>query len=234
MNSSLRCLLALGCIFVLWAALVLFAYCCVGLASSSWILHIGEMLCSRVPPDVDLVLSLVFFPSILLICALVLKITLGKDFAQRHASPVPLLDFVKAPVFVWVFVLWGHVFVSSSLYFPAASAILMAAPLYLLGSVVVSYGARAWIASALCIAALGWLQVLPLGEAFTLTYVLVPPVSALAASIWGRRRSKLPIPGRCRGCGYNLTGNVSGVCPECGLATEAADDNCANQAEFDG
>ncbi|HOJ54604.1 MAG TPA: hypothetical protein PK184_09890 [Phycisphaerae bacterium] len=22
----------------------------------------------------------------------------------------------------------------------------------------------------------------------------------------------------CRGCGYDLTGNVSGVCPECGLA----------------
>lgn len=28
-----------------------------------------------------------------------------------------------------------------------------------------------------------------------------------------RRRTRL---GRCRRCGYNLTGNVSGVCPECG------------------
>jgi len=25
---------------------------------------------------------------------------------------------------------------------------------------------------------------------------------------------------RCGGCGYNLTGNVSGVCPECGLRSE--------------
>ena len=25
-----------------------------------------------------------------------------------------------------------------------------------------------------------------------------------------------PSPGCCRECGYNLTGNVSGVCPECG------------------
>jgi hypothetical protein len=25
-------------------------------------------------------------------------------------------------------------------------------------------------------------------------------------------------PSLCRGCGYNLTGNVSGVCPECGRA----------------
>jgi predicted amidophosphoribosyltransferase len=28
-----------------------------------------------------------------------------------------------------------------------------------------------------------------------------------------RRRTR---PGLCRFCGYNLTGNVSGVCPECG------------------
>jgi hypothetical protein len=24
------------------------------------------------------------------------------------------------------------------------------------------------------------------------------------------------LPGHCQKCGYNLTGNVSGVCPECG------------------
>lgn len=26
-------------------------------------------------------------------------------------------------------------------------------------------------------------------------------------------------PGHCRRCGYDLTGNVSGVCPECGAST---------------
>ena len=31
---------------------------------------------------------------------------------------------------------------------------------------------------------------------------------------WRRRRR-----GRCVGCGYNLTGNVSGTCPECGVGT---------------
>ena len=25
-----------------------------------------------------------------------------------------------------------------------------------------------------------------------------------------------PVPGFCTRCGYNLTGNVSGICPECG------------------
>jgi hypothetical protein len=212
---------------------VLFASCCVGLASTRWILHIGETFFGPVPPDFDFLLSLLFFPSILLVCAFVLKITLGKDFAQPHASPVPLLDFVKAPVLVWVLVLWGHVLVHSGSEFTVASAILMAAPLYLLGSVVVSYGVRAWIASALTIVGLGWLQVLGRDETFLLAYVLVPPVSALAASIWGRHRSKLPIPGRCRGCGYNLTGNVSGVCPECGLATDAPDKECADRGRID-
>jgi hypothetical protein len=31
---------------------------------------------------------------------------------------------------------------------------------------------------------------------------------------WLDRRRRLP--GHCRRCGYNLTGNVSGRCPECG------------------
>jgi hypothetical protein len=31
---------------------------------------------------------------------------------------------------------------------------------------------------------------------------------------WRRR----PPPGHCRACGYNLKGNISGVCPECGEA----------------
>jgi hypothetical protein len=30
------------------------------------------------------------------------------------------------------------------------------------------------------------------------------------------RDHRRPPPGHCQRCGYNLTGNVSGVCPECG------------------
>ena len=39
--------------------------------------------------------------------------------------------------------------------------------------------------------------------------VAVPMTFAL------RRRLYYPV-GHCRSCSYNLTGNVSGVCPECG------------------
>ncbi|UCF32491.1 MAG: hypothetical protein JSV78_09155 [Phycisphaerales bacterium] len=50
--------------------------------------------------------------------------------------------------------------------------------------------------------------------------VLIPlwiPFVVLAvptAILWWRDRRNPP--GHCRNCGYNLTGNISGICPECG------------------
>jgi hypothetical protein len=44
--------------------------------------------------------------------------------------------------------------------------------------------------------------------------------------LWWRDHRRIP-PGDCRKCGYNLTGNASGRCPECGEAVprgRAADD----------
>ncbi len=48
-------------------------------------------------------------------------------------------------------------------------------------------------------------------------------VALPTAMLWWRDRRRTP-PGHCRTCGYNLTGNVSGVCPECGLAIVAGDE----------
>ena len=43
-------------------------------------------------------------------------------------------------------------------------------------------------------------------------FSLYPAVTFL---LWFRRRRR-PLPGQCAKCSYNLTGNTSGVCPECG------------------
>ena len=48
------------------------------------------------------------------------------------------------------------------------------------------------------------------------------PLAAIGLTtivVW--RRGLLRLPGTCQKCGYNLTGNVSGVCPECGMPTSS-------------
>jgi len=40
-------------------------------------------------------------------------------------------------------------------------------------------------------------------------------VAIPTAILWWRDRRRIS-PGHCQKCGYDLTGNVSGVCPECG------------------
>ena len=50
-----------------------------------------------------------------------------------------------------------------------------------------------------------------------------PPVCLLSLSLPSLYciRRRRPYPGHCRRCNYNLTGNTSGVCPECGTRTTA-------------
>ena len=53
--------------------------------------------------------------------------------------------------------------------------------------------------------------------------VLVIPLWALVLvlaipTLWLWCRDRRPPPGFCQTCAYDLTGNESGVCPECGEA----------------
>jgi len=48
-------------------------------------------------------------------------------------------------------------------------------------------------------------------------WLLLTLCLAPTAYLWWRRSRRIP-PGHCKTCGYNLTGNVSGRCPECGSA----------------
>jgi hypothetical protein len=45
-------------------------------------------------------------------------------------------------------------------------------------------------------------------------WILLVPVALPTAILWYRDRR--PLRGHCAACGYDLTGNLSGVCPECG------------------
>ncbi|UCE59327.1 MAG: hypothetical protein JSU63_18025 [Phycisphaerales bacterium] len=61
------------------------------------------------------------------------------------------------------------------------------------------------------------MAVIPLWMPFTL-FATYPGIALIRGRLrrWQRRRK-----GLCVSCGYNLTGNESGVCPECGCATES-------------
>lgn len=62
-----------------------------------------------------------------------------------------------------------------------------------------------------------WLQIVTRVARIACMLAVLPAV-ILFRREWDRdHRQKT---GCCRHCGYNLTGNVSGVCPECGTLTE--------------
>jgi hypothetical protein len=54
-------------------------------------------------------------------------------------------------------------------------------------------------------------------DVFTLACVAVILVTGVVLARWLPNRVR---PGYCRKCEYNLTGNTSGVCPECGTKVE--------------
>jgi hypothetical protein len=56
----------------------------------------------------------------------------------------------------------------------------------------------------------------PFYQAFVGTAIM-PGVFA-ARHLIARRARRLRRPELCRACGYNLHGNISGVCPECGTS----------------
>jgi len=60
--------------------------------------------------------------------------------------------------------------------------------------------------------------------AFLLLFVSLP-----TAWLWRRDRSSRIRPGCCLRCGYNLTGNTSGVCSECGERSVVPQSNSEGQ-----
>ena len=83
-----------------------------------------------------------------------------------------------------------------------------------------------WVALA---AGIALLTIVPLwcdaaGKPLARPYSVLPPLAIIAAggALVSRESLRRKIPdGCCRSCGYDLTANVSGVCPECGRAIAA-------------
>ena len=59
------------------------------------------------------------------------------------------------------------------------------------------------------------------GAYFAECHLWLPFVITAAITIVLYRRTRGFPAGRCHACGYDLTGNTSGVCPECGITIEA-------------
>jgi hypothetical protein len=53
----------------------------------------------------------------------------------------------------------------------------------------------------------------------------IPLLIVAIPTVFLWRRGRRRPPGHCQNCGYNLTGNVSGVCPECGEKIQADEVN---------
>ena len=66
---------------------------------------------------------------------------------------------------------------------------------------------------------LGWRIIVPL-------WTLMLLVAVVSCIIW-RMVPRRAVPGHCRKCGYDLTGNVSGKCPECGTEISSSENKCA-------
>jgi hypothetical protein len=61
------------------------------------------------------------------------------------------------------------------------------------------------------------------GLRFVSVPLWIPLFACLLGAVWLHRIKRRGMPGpTCANCEYDLTGNVSGVCPECGAKVESA------------
>lgn len=69
-------------------------------------------------------------------------------------------------------------------------------------------------------------ELFPVFPSYRYYYIPFWPVVAIPIGVFLFRFFRRPrlIPGRCYQCGYNLTGNTSGTCPECGTECDPAPD----------
>jgi len=128
----------------------------------------------------------------------------------------PVLDvLVLPPGFFYVGTVMG------AIWFPMAVSSLRLRPLAPTARSILLTMSITAVICAVCV-----MLLLPTNEVLGIlaSLVLGSVVFLAACTILRRRLPILYPPGHCVRCGYNLTGNVSGVCPECGTPVPTRDD----------
>jgi hypothetical protein len=81
--------------------------------------------------------------------------------------------------------------------------------------------AAVWAVALLAVACVGVITFRAFGRAALVFGLILAPVALFVLlEIPALRRDRRWRRGLCARCGYDLTGNVSGVCPECGAEAE--------------
>ena len=107
---------------------------------------------------------------------------------------------------------------------PSVAAILNSYILFLAAGQRAKVLAGRWIFGAVCLVACLCVFFLPAEHMFALQTGTAALFFAGTMVVWRKHAHRLPFDPRgilCMECGYNLTGNVSGRCPECGTMIPA-------------
>ncbi|MEK6675190.1 MAG: hypothetical protein AABZ47_05985 [Planctomycetota bacterium] len=87
---------------------------------------------------------------------------------------------------------------------------------------------RVFVGTALTFLVLHGLRLVRESQNLRWSYISIPPTLAvfvwMAQTLIRERRMRNPGPPRCQVCDYDLYGNVSGICPECGTPTRKLGD----------
>ena len=65
-------------------------------------------------------------------------------------------------------------------------------------------------------------------------FLIVGNYARTSGNVQHRRHRARNAAGRCAKCGFNLTGNISGICPECGTTVKTVENNRTQTQERNG
>jgi hypothetical protein len=163
--------------------------------------------------------------------AILLQMESDKLFHTFHPKELGLINATSLWLFLNMSLVWCALALAdvASLVFTWRWARRLACPrgiviAYLMATLVLAASHAAGVVHAALIGTFHWSTMTDvIGTEVIRPLVIwdgifvLPPLLILARLIFGGWPTRAP--GLCASCGYNLTGNASGVCPECGTPT---------------